>query len=353
MTNSSAPDGNTPPRFEHLLQDAGYAPPWTCAPITGGANSRVYRIDITGGPLLLKAYYRHPDDQRDRLGADYGFTAFAWDHGVTQVARPIACDRTAGLALYEFVEGTKLEAEAIGWDAVEQALAFFQAVNAHRANERAAQLPSAAEACFSLQAHLDVIGRRLARLRTIDGAAAVDRAAAQVVRTRLDPLGAAALAAVTTEAARRGVALDGQIGPADRCLSPSDFGFHNALWPADGGLKFIDFEYAGWDDPGKMIADFFCQPERPVSMEYFERFAAAVAAQLAEPERERWRFGLLLPLYRIKWCCIMLNDFLPAASLRRRFAHGDIGEAERKARQLARAVQAVHAIEAWKGHRAA
>jgi hypothetical protein len=349
MTNSSAPDGNAPPRFEHLLHGAGYAPPWTCVPINGGANSRVYRIDIAGGPLLLKVYYRHADDQRDRLGADYGFTAFAWDHGVTQVARPIACDPAAGLALYEFVAGTKLEAEAIGWDAVEQALTFFQAVNAHRTTERAAQLASAAEACFSLQAHLDVLGRRLARLCTIDGTAMVDRAAAQFVRSRLAPLGEAALAAVAAEAARRGIALDEQLAPADRCLSPSDFGYHNALRPADGRLKFIDFEYAGWDDPGKMIADFFCQPERPVSMEYFERFATAVA----QSERERWRFALLLPLFRIKWCCIMLNDFLPAARLRRRFAHGDIGEEQRKARQLARAVHAVNAIEAWRGHRAA
>ena len=31
----------------------------------------------------------------------------------------------------------------------------------------------------------------------------------------------------------------------------------------DGRLWFIDFEYAGWDDPAKTVCDFFCQPGLP------------------------------------------------------------------------------------------
>lgn len=345
MTNSSAPDGDDLPRCEPLLRKAGYRPPWSCVPLTGGANSRVYRIDVAGGPLLLKAYYRHPDDPRDRLSADYGFTEFAWNHGVDAVARPIACARDAGMALYEFIDGAKLPAEAIGWDAVQQALAFYLAVNAHRHSEHAAALPAGAEACFTLRAHLDVVSRRLARLGTIDGTTALDAAAIEFVRTRLLPFGRSVVDAVATEAERHGVALTAPIAGADRCLSPSDFGFHNALRSADGRLKFIDFEYAGWDDPAKMTADFFCQPERPVPEAFFEPFAAAVAERMTDPPHERWRFRVLLPVYRVKWCCIMLNDFLPAANLRRRFARGDVGEEERKRQQLARAVRALHAIE--------
>ena len=42
----------------------------------------------------------------------------------------------------------------------------------------------------------------------------------------------------------------------DKCLSPSDFGFHNVIVEKDKILRFIDFEYAGWDDPAKMVSDF-------------------------------------------------------------------------------------------------
>ena len=40
------------------------------------------------------------------------------------------------------------------------------------------------------------------------------------------------------------------------CISPSDFGFHNALLKSNGDIKFIDFEYAGFDDPAKITSHF-------------------------------------------------------------------------------------------------
>ena len=43
----------------------------------------------------------------------------------------------------------------------------------------------------------------------------------------------------------------------EKIISPSDFGLHNAKLGEDGKLAFFDFEYAGWDDPAKTIADFF------------------------------------------------------------------------------------------------
>ena len=44
-------------------------------------------------------------------------------------------------------------------------------------------------------------------------------------------------------------------------MSPSDFGFHNVI-KKDDFLYFIDFEYAGLDDPVKLICDFYCQPDQ-------------------------------------------------------------------------------------------
>src|SRR5258708_29751946 len=41
------------------------------------------------------------------------------------------------------------------------------------------------------------------------------------------------------------------------------FGFHNALLRPSQELCFLDFEYAGHDDPAKMVGDFFSQPAIP------------------------------------------------------------------------------------------
>jgi hypothetical protein len=108
--------------------------------------------------------------------------------------------------------------------------------------------------------------------------------------------------------------------PEERCLSPSDFGFHNALLQADGTLKFFDFEYAGWDDPAKTVCDFLCQPALPIPPESYERCVAGLLDFLPNREGVRMRIELLLPVYQIKWICIMLNEFRPVGHRRRGFA---------------------------------
>ena len=133
----------------------------------------------------------------------------------------------------------------------------------------------------------------------------------------------------------------------DRWLSPSDFGFHNALLPADGRLRFIDFEYAGWDDPAKLVCDFFCQPDVPAPAKYLAPFTDLLLADLSDPLRHRRRIAMLLPVYRVKWCCILMNEYLPAGRERRSFAAGiDVDQDARlaqldKARRMLRSVDEV------------
>ncbi|MCK5230046.1 MAG: hypothetical protein KAR13_07260, partial [Desulfobulbaceae bacterium] len=114
------------------------------------------------------------------------------------------------------------------------------------------------------------------------------------------------------------------------CLSPSDFGFHNFLLVEDGSLRFIDFEYAGWDDPAKLACDFCSQPELPVPPALAQFFIEGLSAVSSEPDSLKLRINLLLPVYRIKWCFIILNDFLPESDRRRAFAGSDSPDRRRR-----------------------
>jgi hypothetical protein len=347
---------NTPPslgedrirRASALLEAAGLRGPFRLTSLAGGANNQVFRVDLPGGPVLLKAYFVHPEDPRDRLRADYGFSRFAWDRGVRALARPLAADPAGHLALFEFLPGVKLKPEEVTWPPVRAALDFFLAVNAHRGTAEARALPAGSEACFTLEDHLHCVRRRVARLQGMEAVSPIDHEALALVRGELTFLSDLVLHHTAEEAAALGLALDRPVPPADRCLSPSDFGFHNAL-RTDAGMKFIDFEYAGWDDPGKTVADFFCQPECPVPEVFFDDFAEAVARQTSEPGLHLRRFRLLLPVYRLKWCCIVLNDFLAAGGSRRRFARDDGNEDERKARQLSKARAALRKVFSQNG----
>lgn len=297
--------------------------------LSGGGNNRVYRLDTTAGPMLLKEYFRHPADPRARLGGEQAFSRFAWNHGIRCVPRPLACDAKAGIGLYEFVTGRHLSPQEITATHVEEAAAFFTAVNRHRHSPEAAHLPFASEACFSLAEHLACVEKRLGTLRTIRPDSELHEAAIAIVATQFAP----AWNRLRTQILNNNADVDAPLSSSDRVISPSDFGFHNCL-ATPVGLRFFDFEYAGWDDPAKTVCDFFCQPAVPVAREHLERFLAFVATALRAGDALHDRVTQLLPMYELKWCCIMLNDFLPEGSRRRAFAHGDDSRMSRLAIQL-------------------
>jgi thiamine kinase-like enzyme len=322
-----------------LLAEAGFGGAFDLVPLTGGGNSKAFRVDLAAGAptLFLKEYFQHVDDIRDRLGTEFTFASFAWQHGLRCVARPYAMARAENVALYSFLAGRKLEPGEITRDAVEQCLRFYRQLNAHKNFRLALALPAASEACFSLDDHWHCLARRIERLQTISAQSEIDASALDFILKQLAPASSAYLSEAKALATALGINACAQLSTSDRCLSPSDFGFHNALLSADGTLQFFDFEYAGWDDPAKTVCDFFCQLACPVPMQYYDEFADALAKSMSDPAKQRRRFDILLPMYQLKWCCIMLNDFLPSGGSRRRFALQGVDESERKASQLEKA----------------
>ena len=321
--------GDVPATVATLIESSGLGLPHAIVNFPGGGNNRVYRVETAAGPVLLKEYFRHATDPRDSLGAEQAFSRFAWKHGVRGLPRPLACDQAAGIGLYEFVPGQKLAAGEITAAHIDEALAFFAAVNRHRHEPDAAALPVASEACFSLAEHLACVDRRVVQLNAIEPESELHRQAAALVATRIVP----AWQRVRALVAARGLPLDAPLAAADRAVSPSDFGFHNCI-ATDAGLRFIDFEYAGWDDPAKTVCDFFCQPAVPVPREHLERFLVGIAAVVGGLASLRGRVAMLLPVHELKWFCIMLNEFLPGATERRSFARGDRSREATRLNQL-------------------
>jgi hypothetical protein len=320
-----------------LLREAGLAEDFALQPLPGGGNNRVFRVEADGSRALLKAYFRHPEDRRDRLGAEYSFCAFAWANGLRSLPQPLARDRGNGLGLYEFIDGRPLLPKEIDEHAIQQALNFFSDVNRHRHLPAAEDLPVASEAYFRLCDHLHCIERRLGSLREIDPASEIDREASDFVGQELAPTWRQVRDWVDQRARGFGLSLEAEIPQQDRCLSPSDFGFHNAILTGCSCLRFIDFEYSGWDDPAKMVCDLFCQVAMPIPADYLDGVLEGVALGLAEPRGFRARVELLMPVYRVKWCCIVLNEFVRVSSKRRRFAHADGTREEKKILQLQKA----------------
>ncbi|HTY99646.1 MAG TPA: aminoglycoside phosphotransferase family protein [Rhodocyclaceae bacterium] len=308
---------------------------------SAGGNNRLYRVDTPTAAYAVKQYFRHEGDTRDRLGAEFGFLSYASAAAPAWVPRPLALDTRAGMALYEFITGEPLRAGSIGLPEVDAAIAFFAALNDPATRQRAA-LPTASEASFSLAEHLRSIDGRVSQLLA---AVAAGDGQGQASIGELADRWRALDGWVRGEACGMGLAVEEVLPPAQRCVSPSDFGFHNALRTADGGLRFLDFEYAGWDDPAKTAGDFFSQLAVPVPAEHFDHFVAGIARPFEDPAALTVRAGLLRPVYQVKWCCIALNVFLPVHLARRKFANPDLDEGALKQAQLAKAHGILQSIQ--------
>ena len=304
--------------IRELLSAAGLGHEYSLQPLIGGANNRVYSIQMPKRRLVLKAYFYDPEGGRDRLESEFSFLQYLWKRGIRSVPEPLSSLPALQFALYEFVQGRKLLPHEVTGERVSEALEFILSANHGLEPPDYTGLPLAYGACFTAATHIEQIESRVTRLLTsITGSDRESIQAKRFVESTLLP---------AYDRFRRAL-LDELGSNADNissgCLSPSDFGFHNALVGDEDKLLFIDFEDAGYDDPAKLVCDFFCRPALPAGEEHLRYFVDSICRAFPEDKLLAKRISLLLPLYRIKWCCVLLNEFLPSEGKRSLFSRGD------------------------------
>jgi phosphotransferase family enzyme len=295
-----------------------------------GRNSRIFLVRSGAGKFALKQYPL--GDIRDRLGTEAAALALMERGGIEAVPRVIAHDAQRGYVMMNWIEGRPVE--PAGRDDINSAACFLRAVHGLRVLHDAAMQPLAAEACLSGQEILCQITSRIERLRTIVPSSPELNG---FLALEMGP----ALQTVANWArhgyGRSQMSFSDPLSPAKRSLCPSDFGFHNALRTANGGLVFIDFEYFGWDDPVKLVCDFLLHPAMAVSGTLKDAFARAAADIYGGDQSFCSRFNFLYPLFGLRWCLILLNEFLPERWAARVHAGEQLDWDSVRIRQLKRA----------------
>ncbi len=278
----------------------------------GGGNNRLFRVVTADGEVYaLKSYPRQASDPRDRLSTEFNALSFLRRHGVTQVPSPIARDDPAGFALYDWISGTPVQPNAA---AVDAAADFVRVLHLLTAAADASALPLASEACLSGQSIFRQVEERLARF---SATAPAYPELEEFLDAVFVPTSRRTVAEARKIYAQSGLDFDKPIGQSLRCLSPSDFGFHNALVQTDGRIVFLDFEYFGWDDPVKLASDFVLHPGMDLTPELKQRFLDAMHGEFQADVTFAARLRALLPLYALRWTMILLNEFLPEGWARR------------------------------------
>lgn len=308
------------------------ARPRSIDPVRAGGNNRLVRVTADDGTrFALKHYPRQLSDPRDRLNTEFSATTLMHQAGLTQVPKPLARDLAAGYALYEWIEG---QPPARSESAIDQAIAFVEALQHLSGAAAAATMPIASEACFGPS---DIVAQVERRLETLRSVAAADAALQAFLSVELPGTLGRTLAHARELARCLQLDFDAAIDPSARCLSPSDFGFHNAVQRPEGQIVFVDFEYFGWDDPVKLTCDFMLHPGMDLPDDLAQRFRRGMARLFRAQADFEARLDVGLPLYALRWTMILLNEFLPERWARRVAAGVESDHREVLARQIGKA----------------
>lgn len=292
--------------------------------IFGGRNSAVFKVLCReGSAFAAKQYFKEPLDRRNRLEAEFNGLRYLRDKGLDMVPEPVAADQANRVAVFEFVEGERIAPAAVLPGDIDQALGFVAALARLARELDSAAIRDASEACFSPRDVSDNIANRLGQLTSIPGDEPRTMGLARFLHQDFIPALERIGLWCRKECARRGLDFEAPIPRALQTLSPSDFGFHNALKRPDGRLVFLDFEYFGWDDPVKMACDFVQHPGTSLSDDCKRRFATGTTAIFAADPTFLDRVACIHPLIGLTWCLIVLNEFIPDSFLRRGFAAGE------------------------------
>ncbi len=289
--------------------------------IGGSGNNRVYQLTCDSAHrYVAKFYFRNPIDQRNRLETEFNSFSFLSSQGITNIPRPIAMSLDESCAIYEFIEGTKITPSDIKKEDIQCALSFVADLKRLNKPAFSEDMPAASDACFSIEAVIaDVVGR-LNRFALLESREPEYRELEYFLNNNFKPFLDHLQQWVPGQCVISNISFGEEIPLEQRTLSPSDFGFHNALRTKDGRIIFLDFEYFGWDDPAKMVVDYLLHPAMGLSEAMKENFISGMLDIFKENSSLAQRVRLVYPLFGMKWCMIFLNEFIANDFSRRVFA---------------------------------
>jgi hypothetical protein len=253
---------------------------------------------------VIKGYA--PKGSSDRMAAEVQFLRYAKLVAPLYVPSLLVEDEERRCIVLEYLDGDPYPA---GISPSEQDILeagkFFYLLNADQLFAKQHIKQSAAEGFLSLTEHLGNVSRRLNQLSAAHLPVELRpnaNALVQQIYQQLETVSNDTKTLIEKDLIQDQIRID------DCCVSPSDFGFHNAFRTADG-VKFFDFEFAGWDDPAKLMVDFMLQPRMPVAPSLANTFYRSVIPFCGDKLGDRT--VVLGPILRLKWLCIMLSVLRP------------------------------------------
>jgi hypothetical protein len=296
----------------------------TIKKIVGRGNSEIYKIKSDNSKdVVLKIYPQNKG--HNRLMSEYFGLKNLREVGVDNIQQSVNLNKKLGVATYKYIDGQSVEKYSL--DDIQQVLDLISKVHSKRNEKIFSNFQFASDACLSGKDIENQIYYRLNELSLISSKyAGLNDFLKNIFIPRAKEI------IDWSKSSQHGILWHSvKITRKGQTLSPSDLGLHNAIRLENGKLIFHDFEYFGWDDPVKLIADFSHHAAMHLTedMEYF--WFNGVSKIYGKHVLEKLKFAW--PLYGLNWCLIILNEF-KSSSWQRRCA-ADEGKVNQRTQQLA------------------
>ncbi|WP_320677696.1 phosphotransferase [Prochlorococcus sp. MIT 1300] len=272
--------------ISHALENMGFYD-YKIEAVGNGNNSNVYHVKTEGKDYAFKVYPNKGDDQRPRLTTEVNVLRLIRYNGIYKVPKPLSWNTKENWALFSWIDGTRpLKLSCSDWSE------FFGFIKSIQNLENPDKIPvnAASESCNTYKEHLDLIETRLIDCKKYLIMKSYKKCEG-IVNGLINQLNAIGL--ITSNCFINDI----------RILSPSDIGIHNMLRTSDG-LNYIDFEYAGWDDPYKLLADCILQPNQIIKQKDVHQMIK-IASNAMNIQFDGSNLKIFVSLYRIKWVTII------------------------------------------------
>ena len=214
------------------------------------------------------------------------------------VPKIVSFSEELNIIILKYIEGKKIN--KITSQNISQAIIFITEL--HKISKKISSYNNATEACLKANDLFSQIDIRFNKLKSVEN---------KDIKKTLNKL-----IELNTKLKNRACDMwpknniENNLSRSFLTLSPSDFGFHNAIIDKNKYISFIDFEYFGLDDPVKLLCDFLWHPAMSLTNNQKLLFTKEFFKIFKNDYLLKKRLNAAFSLYGLRWCLIILNKVL-------------------------------------------
>lgn len=292
--------------------------------IQAGQNNRLFHVvSKEGNDLFVKFYQK---DNARRLQREFRAFSFLNSKGFTDVPKAHFKNLENNYAVYSFEKGISKKADEITKGDLDTILKFIVKLQEFIKNKIKTKFPLGKMACTTVQGNIDNINYRLKEHSRNKKSSQLHPEVARLLQG-IDPQKAIHELLGETLANFETRLINYELKDDELRLSPIDFGPQNIIFRPNNTLCFVDFEYFGWDDPFKIVADFTNHDKNSqLASNKKEHFMKGYIKQKGLSKEAKKRLDLITKLNKIEWLTVYLGSVGPRIIKSRRFADTNFDE---------------------------